>query len=58
MTPLLHVIEVAPHMRPASGFGDLYLSIAGIIAPIVIGLEDALPVAQEVLRVDPLTVRG
>ena len=56
-TPLLHVIEVAPHMRPASGFDDLLFAVGGIIAPIVIGLEDPLPVAQEVLRVDALAVR-
>ena len=42
----------------ASGFDDLFLAVEGIIPPIVIGLEDALPVTQKVLRVDPLTVRG
>ncbi len=57
-TALFHVIEVAADMRPASGFCDLFLAVEGIIAPIVIGLEDALPVAQKVLRVNALTVRG
>jgi len=42
----------------ASGFDDTALPVESVVAAVVIGLQDALPVTQETLGMDPLAVRG